>query len=258
MHKKRWLTILAVLALAFSGCSKEPDQQTKPEETPKQAEQAPQKAPQKILFVNTKFKDEVSKSYTAIAKAVNSIQPEVVVEIIHYSKVNPEFVKQFGPAAMLLGPQGTPWWEYDQEKLEAAREAVRQYEGPILGICGGHQFLSVTYGGQVGPMQCAPDHKGYEGCVKEFGYTPVLKKKEDPFLADLPEEMVVTENHYECVQKMPEGFEILAGTDMCPVQAIRMKDRPVYGVQFHPERHDDDNPHGRTILTNWLKLADLL
>lgn len=254
-----FLIALLLVTAPLACCKTEPASQPAKESPAAPAAPAPAvEKSKKLLFVNTKFKDEVSQSYTAIKDRVQELAPGLKIEIVHYREVTPKFVADFAPDAMLLGPQGTPWWKYDQEKLEATRAAVRGYDGPILGICGGHQFLATTYGGTVAPMGCKEDHDGYQGCRKEEGFVPLKRQKADPLLAGLGEEFVVRENHYEEVKQMPEGFEVLAASDMCGVQAIRKADRPVYGVQFHPERHDAEHPDGKQILQNFLTIAELL
>jgi hypothetical protein len=40
------------------------------------------------------------------------------------------------------------------------------------------------------------------------------------------------------------------------IEAMRHRTRPLYGVQFHPERYTDDHPDGRAILANFFRLAD--
>ena len=254
-----FLIAFSLLAALFAGCKSDPPPQPAKEAPAPQAatDLSPEKS-SRLLFVNTKFEDEVSESYKGIRDRVQELAPDLKITIVHYREVTPGFVAEFAPDALLLGPQGTPWWKYDQEKLEATRAAVRGYDGPVLGICGGHQFLATTYGGTVAPMKCKEDHKGYDGCRKEEGFHSLRVRKADPLLAGLGGGFVVRENHYEEVKKMPEGFEVLASSDMCGVQAIRLSGRPVYGVQFHPERHDGEHPHGKQILQNFLTLAGLV
>ena len=51
--------------------------------------------------------------------------------------------------------------------------------------------------------------------------------------------------HYDEVCDLPAGFDVLASSDACPVQAFRFGDKPVWGLQGHPEI---DVPTGRTFL----------
>jgi GMP synthase-like glutamine amidotransferase len=41
--------------------------------------------------------------------------------------------------------------------------------------------------------------------------------------------------HYDQVSRLPEGFETVARTQTCPIQAMVHKTKPVVGMQFHPE-----------------------
>ena len=77
----------------------------------------------------------------------------------------------------------------------------------------------------------------------------------DRLFAGLQGELEVFEWHRLRLAAPPLGFEILATNPNCPVQAIRHNQRPLYGVQFHPELAADDGEPGRVILTNFLALA---
>jgi GMP synthase (glutamine-hydrolysing) len=68
-------------------------------------------------------------------------------------------------------------------------------------------------------------------------------------------EIVVWQAHTFHVPQLPHGFDLLASTDECPVQAMKHKDKPVYGVQFQPETYDDAHPDGKAIITNFFRLA---
>ncbi|MCH5378095.1 MAG: gamma-glutamyl-gamma-aminobutyrate hydrolase family protein, partial [Planctomycetes bacterium] len=99
---------------------------------------------------------------------------------------------------------------------------------------------------------------GYNpGQFKEWGFTPVQIVRRDPLFEGLPEEVVVREAHAYHVVQVPDGFELLASTAECKVQAFKHRQRLVYGTQFHPEVNDDDHPHGRAILENFFRLAGL-
>jgi len=52
-------------------------------------------------------------------------------------------------------------------------------------------------------------------------------------------------------------FVVLAANAECPVEAIKHKQRLMYGTQFHPEQYDDQHLDGRIILRNFFKLAGL-
>ena len=112
--------------------------------------------------------------------------------------------------------------------VEEEAELVRRAVGagiPILGSCWGHQLLAYSLGGPgfIGP---APR--------PEIGWI-TLRVHSDGGILGPPGEAYVFSIHYDEVRNVGDSFEILASTDLCPVQAIRLRGRPVWGFQFHPE-----------------------
>jgi len=76
-----------------------------------------------------------------------------------------------------------------------------------------------------------------------------------PLFEGLKPQPVVYELHSWEVKSAPDGFCILAESDMCRIQAIAHKDAPLFGTQFHPELYDDAHPDGRRILENFFQIA---
>src|SRR5271157_1740577 len=110
---------------------------------------------------------------------------------------------------------------------------------PLLGLCYGHQLLAQVLGGQVTPH-----------AKKEYGKTPLKVIKAEDVLAELQEEEVVWMSHGDQVESLPDGFEVYASTELCPVAAYGNNTMKIYGLQFHPEvRH---TPSGDKILANFL------
>jgi GMP synthase (glutamine-hydrolysing) len=56
------------------------------------------------------------------------------------------------------------------------------------------------------------------------------------------------------VEQLPLGFRRTASNETCSIQAIEHSDRPVFGVQFHPELFDGEHPDGQKILDNFLAI----
>lgn len=200
-----------------------------------------------------------------------------------YTEVTREWLNAVGIEALILSGNVTEWHVYDEAILRELGEIVRSAFLPILGLCGGLQFIAMTHGAQVGPirkLKSDEDDVGDSfgpGFFKEWGFTPIQVMRPDP-LFDGVDSPVFLEAHYWEVKAVPEGFELLASTDVCRIQALRRVNALVYGTQFHPEAYvaepaDRRNwlielvypegyagkqMDGRTLLTNFFQAAGLL
>jgi len=101
---------------------------------------------------------------------------------------------------------------------------ILQANLPILGLCYGHQLVAQLSKGNVEPARC-----------KEYGTADVKIDKAVGVLKGLDTEEKVWMSHGDTVFEMPPEFEILAHTSNCPVAAFRHKNKPIYGLQWHPE-----------------------
>jgi GMP synthase (glutamine-hydrolysing) len=183
--------------------------------------------------------------------------------LAHFTRVSPARVARLGVRALVLSGHFTLIDEYDPRDLAPLVEVIRETDRPLLGVCGGHQLLGVVYGappapmGPLGPGEVDPRPELAPGMRKEWGPCPVRIVADDPLFAGVGQRAVVEQRHFWELKTVPAGFVRLAGSDACPVQAIRHARRPLYGVQFHPERYTDAHPAGRTILANFFRLAGL-
>ncbi|OPJ55992.1 glutamine-hydrolyzing GMP synthase [Alkalithermobacter paradoxus] len=109
---------------------------------------------------------------------------------------------------------------------------------PILGICYGAQLMAHLLGGNV-----------KRGDKREYGKT-VINYKESDLFRDINKENISWMSHTDLIDKMPEGFEIKAHTEDCPIAAMENKEKNLYAVQFHPEvEHTNE---GFKIIKNFL------
>jgi GMP synthase (glutamine-hydrolysing) len=140
---------------------------------------------------------------------------------------------------------------------------IRNTQIPVFGFCGGMQLIGAAYGAQVVPLRTLragerdPNPSYHPGRFKEWGFLPVRIVARDPLFEGLPEEIVVRQAHAYHVPQVPAGFDLLASSPDCVVEAFKHRDRLVYGTQFHPEVNDDEHPHGRVILENFFRLIGL-
>lgn len=96
----------------------------------------------------------------------------------------------------------------------------------VLGSCFGHQMLAWALSGPE-YVRRAP--------IPELGWVAVDIVKLDPLVADLPNPWHTFAAHLDEVVAPPAPWHILAANDACVVQAMRYGDRPVWGIQPHPE-----------------------
>jgi len=118
---------------------------------------------------------------------------------------------------------------------------ISKVEVPMLGICFGHQLIGLAFGGRVVRMARRFD-----------GYRTVEVVEREGIFKDLPERIKVYESHIRVVAKVMPEFKLLAKGVDYEVEAFRHNYRPIYGVQFHPERYTVKYPHGRRVLENFI------
>ena len=121
-------------------------------------------------------------------------------------------------------------------------EYLDKADFPIFGICAGMQFLCEHFGGTLGP-----------GATPEFGGVGLKVSSHDDLFRGLPDEFQVWASHNDEVKTIPPGFEVTASSETCLHEAVRCIDRPIYGVQFHPEVENTE--HGPEIFQNFLDIV---
>jgi GMP synthase (glutamine-hydrolysing) len=98
---------------------------------------------------------------------------------------------------------------------------------PFLGVCFGHQTLARVICGRQVCRKAEPP---------EIGWTEIEIIRDSALLAGLPPKFYSFSSHYEEVGSLPPQFRNLARSEACAIQAFQLEERPVYGIQFHPER----------------------
>lgn len=165
------------------------------------------------------------------------IREERVYCEIHPPTRDAAWIRDFGSAGVILS--GGPSSVYD-EGVPTTDAELLSGDVPVLGICYGMQLMAHLEGGRV--------HHG----KREYGRAELrVEKSEGLFAGFRPDEATtVWCSHGDHVDEPPEGYEALASTESLPVAAFRATDRPLYGVQFHPEVAHTHR--GDEILSNFL------
>lgn len=113
---------------------------------------------------------------------------------------------------------------------------------PIFGVCLGHQAIGQAFGGNV--IRAERLMHGKTSPIYHNG-TSVFEGLESPFTATRYHSLIVER------ESLPDCLEITAETEEGEIMALRHKEYPIEGVQFHPESIITD--HGHTMLRNFLK-----
>lgn len=183
-------------------------------------------------------------------------------KIVHFSRVTPELVAEMRPSFVILSPQGTPWCRYGGESGIALQNFLwvlpllaEEMDVPILGICGGHQALALAFGGKVGPIR-----GGEDDCLpytrdRQVGVIGLTRTEPDPIFKGLQRDLRLSSSHYDEVKLLPPTFVLLASEKNSRIQIMRHAARPVYGIQGHPERFDQNRPDGGILIRNFLTIA---
>ena len=110
---------------------------------------------------------------------------------------------------------------------------------PVLGICYGAQLLARFFDGKVEP-----------GAQREYGRsTLTVTDSGCKLFHGVPARFRVWNSHGDVVTALPAGFVAVGVTDNTPFAAIAHRDKPIYGLQFHPEVAH--TAHGLKILSNF-------
>ena len=130
-----------------------------------------------------------------------------------------------------------------QDALGNIDEYLQKASFPIIGICAGHQYMARFFGGKAEPSE-----------KPEFGKVELIISKKDELFDGVPKKSVVWESHNDEVTRLPKEFELLASSENCKVQAMKHKNKPFYGLQFHPEV--EHTVFGEQIFKNFVKICE--
>jgi GMP synthase (glutamine-hydrolysing) len=165
----------------------------------------------------------------------NGVYSEIVAH-----DISPEEVKalneKFNVKGLILSGGPSSVYEPNAPKLNPR---ILEVNLPILGLCYGHQLLAQLTNGKVEPAAC-----------KEYGTAQAFIDKPAGVLEGLNEKEKVWMSHGDTVFALPEEFEVLAHTENCPVAAFRHRQKPIYGLQWHPEVIHTEN--GMRMLRNFI------
>ncbi len=147
-----------------------------------------------------------------------------------------EEIKAYNPIGIIF--TGGPNSVYDENSPHIPKE-ILALGIPVLGICYGCQLIAYTLGGKV-------EH----ATTSEYGKREFSFVKDSPISVNIPKSSVCWMSHTDHVTEVPEGFQVLATTESCPVTVYGSEQQKIYGVQFHPEVVHSE--YGNKLLENFL------
>jgi anthranilate synthase/aminodeoxychorismate synthase-like glutamine amidotransferase len=159
------------------------------------------------------------------------------VTVIRNDKIDADEAERLAPSHLVISPgPGRP------EGAGASLDTVKRLgpRVPTLGVCLGHQAIVEAFGGEVGQARRLVHGKASEISHDGRG-----------LFTGLPEPLQGGRYHSLAASRVPEQLEVCATTDDGEVMAVRHRELPVDGIQFHPE--SVLTPDGAALAKNFLE-----
>lgn len=219
-----------------------------------------------------------------IVSNVRRLVKEPRTRIAHVSEVAGA-VEEFRPDAVVLSGTLRDFDYYNSEILEDFGRFIRTTTTPVLGICGGHQLIGLSFDARVLTLDSLDQRERRENRVIEYQYRLVrIVVPSDPIFDEIDNPrsglwqeytkegriLRVWQNHGLQLDRVPEGFTLLATSYLCKNQMMvkRSDNQLIYSVQFHLEKsfedwhksrtrweHQNESRDGRVLFESFLRLA---
>jgi GMP synthase-like glutamine amidotransferase len=188
--------------------------------------------PLKILIIDNNREEKSYGSKNLVDWSIKTAPPgsEVMVRRAPDQDLPPT---SLNVDAIVISGSITSCLEKDESWIKPYDEFVTahiQKGTPTLGVCYGHQTIArclSRLNGKEPTLRVAP--KG------EFGWQTIRITGETPILKGLEGSFVTYESHFEEVVEVPPGAKKFAETDHCNLQGYEVLNKPIFGIQFHPE-----------------------
>ena len=169
-----------------------------------------------VIYVKGQYNHLIVRNLKELGVESKLLPPSVPLE--QFESMNADALVMGG------GPQSVRSPNQLTGELANAARLIRQVKLPMLCICVTHQLLATAFGGVT------------EAARKpEFGPVEISVIDEGRILEGLKPSFTAWESHNDEVVKIPPGFQGIAKSSNCSVEAIMHETRDVFGVQFHPE-----------------------
>lgn len=162
-------------------------------------------------------------------------EANVYCEVVSHKRAV-EKVKEKNPIGIIF--TGGPASVYAENAPTISKE-IFELGIPVLGICYGGQLMAHLFGGKVN-----------RASTREYGKVKLSIVQGKDIFKDIEDKSICWMSHTDFIEIAPEGFEITASTESCPVAAMENSEKKLYAVQFHPEV--EHTPFGRQFIKNFL------
>ena len=164
------------------------------------------------------------------------------LKIIRNDELSVDEIEKLSPEKIIISPGPA-----SPDEAGVTLKVIEHFKNklPILGICLGHQSIAQVFGGEV--IRAKNMMHGKTSCMNRVGDCEIFK--------DIPKDFTATRYHSLIVDKanLPETIIPTAySEDDNEIMALKIKDKDIYGVQFHPE--SIMSQYGHEIIGNFLKL----
>ena len=206
------------------------------------------------------------------------------IKVAHLSEIT-NAAQTFKPDAIVLSGTLRDFDFYNPEIIENFGRFIQATTIPVLGICGGHQIVGMSFGAHVTTLDKLQQHEQRDNRPLEYQYRfiritdpddPIFMGLKDPDADALPAYphqariLRVWQNHGLQLDQVPPGFKLLATSYLCRNQIMvkRSNGQLIYTVQFHLEKsfedwnksrtrweHQNESRDGRILFENFLELA---
>jgi anthranilate synthase component II len=161
------------------------------------------------------------------------------LQVVRNDAFDPDELIAQNPRAIVISPgPGTPSRAGRVLDLIRANDAI-----PMLGICLGHQAIGEAFGGRV-----------VRGSIPVHGKVSGVRHHGERLFAGCDSPLQSARYHSLVIERdsLPDQLEVDAETDDGVVMAVSHRDRPVYGIQFHPESYGTTG--GDQLIRNFLEV----
>lgn len=218
-----------------------------------------------------------------ISNNISRLVKRPTIEVVHLANVA-EAAEKYDPEAIVLSGTLRDFDFYKPELFEGFTKFVKTTKIPVLAICGGHQIVGMSFGAHVKTLDKLEQHEQRENRPIEYQYRFIrITDPHDPIFTGLHDDpgsapddekqariLRVWQNHGLQLDRVPEGFKLLATSYLCRNQMMvkRSDGQFIYTVQFHLEKsfedwnksrtrweHQNESRDGRILFENFLELA---